>query len=142
MIGFENLDFAKHRFGTGKRWLLQSSSFPDAQLRTVDAPLGAGPESIRPAGVMDSGLALRAPRSDECGGFSHSKPTFRKTQFLKSNQADFTRPAPSAKIFQFSFHPNQSHLSRHPASLEGRFAIVTDVRRDAVDAEGAADEST
>ena len=29
-----------------------------------DAPLGAGPESILPAGVMDSGLALRAPRND------------------------------------------------------------------------------
>src|SRR6185312_7425391 len=30
-----------------------------------DAPLGAGPESILPAEVMDSGLALRAPRNDE-----------------------------------------------------------------------------
>jgi GDP-L-fucose synthase len=29
-----------------------------------DAPLGAGPESILPAGVMDSGLTLRAPRND------------------------------------------------------------------------------
>jgi hypothetical protein len=28
-------------------------------------PLGAGPESILPAGVRDSGLALRAPRNDE-----------------------------------------------------------------------------
>src|ERR1700721_2886541 len=28
-------------------------------------PLGAGPESIVPAVVMDSGLALRAPRRDE-----------------------------------------------------------------------------
>jgi hypothetical protein len=27
-------------------------------------PLGAGPESIPPAVVMDSGLALRAPRND------------------------------------------------------------------------------
>jgi hypothetical protein len=30
--------------------------------------------------------------------------------------------------------------SRHPVSLEGRFAIVTDVRRDAVDADSAFDE--
>jgi hypothetical protein len=30
-----------------------------------DAPLGAGPESILPVVVMDSGLALRAPRNDE-----------------------------------------------------------------------------
>ena len=34
------------------------------------------------------------------------------------------------------------YIDRRPASLEGRFAIVTDVRRDAVDAEGASDEST
>src|ERR1700676_4335127 len=30
-----------------------------------DAPLGAGPESILTIVVMDSGLALRAPRHDE-----------------------------------------------------------------------------
>jgi hypothetical protein len=30
--------------------------------------------------------------------------------------------------------------SRHPVPTEGRFAIVTDVRRDAVDADGADDE--
>src|SRR5438045_8119271 len=29
-----------------------------------DAPLGPGPESILPIVVMDSGLALRAPRND------------------------------------------------------------------------------
>jgi error-prone DNA polymerase len=29
-----------------------------------DAPLGAGPESILPIVVMDSGFALRAPRND------------------------------------------------------------------------------
>ena len=33
------------------------SSFPDVQLHIVDAPLGAGPESILPVVVMDSGLA-------------------------------------------------------------------------------------
>src|SRR5712692_8412386 len=32
-----------------------------------DAPLGAGPESILPVVVMDSGLALRAPRNDNLG---------------------------------------------------------------------------
>ena len=66
---------------------------------------------------------------------------FRKIQFVKADQADLRRPVSFAKIFPFSFHPNQSHLCRCPASLEGRFAIVTDVKRDAVDAEGAADES-
>jgi hypothetical protein len=30
-----------------------------------DAPLGAGPESILPAVVMDSGFTLRVPRNDE-----------------------------------------------------------------------------
>jgi hypothetical protein len=34
-----------------------SPSFPDA-------PIGAGPESILPIVLMDSGLALRAPRND------------------------------------------------------------------------------
>jgi len=36
---------------------------PDVQVHIVDAPLGAGPESILPAVVMDSGLArfARAP---------------------------------------------------------------------------------
>jgi hypothetical protein len=39
-----------------------NSVIPDAQLRIADAPLGAGPESILPAVVMDSGLAQeRAP---------------------------------------------------------------------------------
>jgi hypothetical protein len=40
------------------------ASFPDVQLHIVDAPLGAGPESILPAVVMDSGLA----RSLSSGG--------------------------------------------------------------------------
>ena len=33
--------------------------------------------------------------------------------------------------------PNQQHLSCVPFPQEGRIAIVTDVRRDAVDADGA-----
>jgi hypothetical protein len=38
------------------------ASFLDVQLHIVDAPLGAGPESILPVVVMDSGLAQeRAP---------------------------------------------------------------------------------
>jgi hypothetical protein len=38
-----------------------------------------------------------------------------------------------AKIFLFSFNPNHFTYCCRPASPEGRFAIVTDVRRDAVD---------
>jgi hypothetical protein len=33
------------------------------------------------------------------------------------------------------------YIHGHPASQEGRFAVVTSVRRDAVDADGASDES-
>jgi hypothetical protein len=40
----------------------------------------------------------------------------------------------------FSPDPNQSYNYRHPARHEGRFAIVTDVGRDAVDAAAAQDE--
>jgi len=36
---------------------------------------------------------------------------------------------------------NHPHLSPHPVPLDGRFAIVTNVGRDAMDASGAADES-
>src|ERR1700676_2532113 len=36
-----------------------------------DAPLGAGPESILTIVVMDSGLALRAPRNDGGGCGAH-----------------------------------------------------------------------
>src|SRR6266702_5921111 len=36
-----------------------------------DAPLGAGPESITTIVRMDSGLALRAPRNDECEKSEH-----------------------------------------------------------------------
>ncbi len=39
-------------------------------------PLGAGPESILPVVVMDSGLALRAPRND--GGYSIERLTRRR----------------------------------------------------------------
>jgi len=40
-------------------------SFPDVQLHIGDAPLGAGPESVLPTVVMDSGLAPSgAPRND------------------------------------------------------------------------------
>src|SRR6266850_3090347 len=55
----------------------RTPSFPDVQVHIVDAPLGAGPESILPVVVMDSGLArslssgralrgpVGAPRNDE-----------------------------------------------------------------------------
>jgi hypothetical protein len=53
------MDFALQVMEAGN----SNSSFPDVQLHIVDAPLGAGPESILPIVVMDSGLArfARAP---------------------------------------------------------------------------------
>jgi hypothetical protein len=49
-----------------------SASFPDVQLHIVDAPLGAGPESIIMIVSMDSlmcnctsKLVLRTPRNDD-----------------------------------------------------------------------------
>jgi hypothetical protein len=43
--------------------------------------------------------------------------------------------SPFAKIFFFALPPNQIYIPHRPTSLEGRFAIVTDARRDAVDAD-------
>jgi hypothetical protein len=50
-------------------------------------------------------------------------------------------PAPFAKIFRFASDPNHFYIHQCPVPLEGRFAVVTDAGRDAVDAGGAADES-
>ena len=53
------------RRGRERVFGIRKPSFPDVQVHIVDAPLGAGPESILPVVVMDSGLALRAPRNDD-----------------------------------------------------------------------------
>ena len=45
-------------------------------------------------------------------------------------------PARLAKIFPCAFRPNHFYNPRHPVPGEGRIAIVTDVGRDAVDADG------
>ena len=50
-------------------------------------------------------------------------------------------PAPFAKIFLFSFDPNQQYIVHRLVPLQGRIAIVTDAGRDAMDVDGAADES-
>ena len=63
-----------------------------------------------------------------------------KAILLKRNQCGSTGPVPSAKIFLFSPDPNHLFVSGRPAPSEGRFAIVTDVERDAVDADRAGDE--
>jgi hypothetical protein len=49
-------------------------------------PLGAGPESILPAGVMDSGFVLRTPRNDDActATASRSRRGFRASFALTS----------------------------------------------------------
>ena len=64
----------------------------------------------------------------------------RKRRIVEPDQADLPCPVPCRKIFRFRRRANQIYDSRHPVPTEGRFAIVTDVGRDAVDADGAADE--
>ncbi len=53
-----------------------------------DAPLGAGPESILTIVVMDSGLALRAPRNDD-GGMWHTHLRIHATQYARVLQSSF-----------------------------------------------------
>src|SRR5882757_453899 len=63
------------------------SSFPDVQVHIGDAPLSAGPESILPVVVMDSGLALRAPRNDGDRG-CEVEPTASKSPPDSSRKSD------------------------------------------------------
>src|SRR5207248_557343 len=61
--------------------------------------------------------------------------------FAETFQTDLPCPVPRRKIFRFAIHPNQHYLHAHPAPNKGRFAIVTNVVRDAVDADSALDET-
>jgi hypothetical protein len=81
---------------------------PMCNCTSEDAPLGAGPESITPAGSMDSGFTLRAPRNDE-----------RKVR--PTGQISKSSPAPFAKIFRFTFDPNHFYIVRIPAQHRGAF---------------------
>jgi hypothetical protein len=51
--------------------------------------------------------------------------------------ADFARRANLPQSAALISPPNQQYIPCRPVSQEGRFAVVTDVRRDAVDADGA-----
>jgi hypothetical protein len=102
-------------------------SFPDVQLHIVDAPLGAGPESITP--------------NRECG--------FRAHRFAMPGNDEEKSPAGSIRFHLSSPISKNNSIPRLPKSLlypppsrspEGRLAIVTDAGRDAVDADGAPDE--
>ena len=50
-------------------------------------------------------------------------------------QSDLPCPVILLKIFLFPSDPNHRLIPRYPVPYEGRFAIVTNVERDAVDAE-------
>jgi hypothetical protein len=58
----------------------------------------------------------------------------RTAEFVELDQADSISPVPLAKIFPFLSDPNHFISRTIPPHHEGRFAIVTDVRRGAVDA--------
>jgi hypothetical protein len=58
-----------------------------------------------------------------------------RSRILSPFQFDLPCPVVTQKIFRFTLDPNHLLIPCHPVPYEGRFAIVTDVRRDAVDAE-------
>src|SRR5450755_2596449 len=85
-----------------------------------DAPLGAGPESIIPAGAMDSGFVLRTPRNDE-DGMTH-------TLILPDGQISVSPvQSPSQKYSGSLLTQITSSSSPSRPNTEGRFAIVTSV---------------
>ena len=51
-----------------------------------------------------------------------------------------SKSSPSVKNILIFRNCKSVYIHGHPASQEGRFAVVTSVRRDAVDADGASDE--
>src|SRR3984893_10073574 len=60
---------------------------------------------------------------------------------VEADQSVFPCPVLFRKIFPFPPDPNHFYIPRRLVPHEGRIAIVTDAGRDAVDADGAADES-
>src|SRR4051812_22141007 len=81
--------------------------------------------------VRDDGL--RRP----CGTAAE-KPVRVKSNFAERIQADLGRPVVLANIYFFSVTPNQWLFPRVPSRQEGRIAIVTNARRDVVDAAASA----
>jgi len=65
-------------------------------------------------------------------------PTRRANHFVFFNGLC---PAPFEKIFWFSETANQFYIRSHPVPHRGALRNVTNAERDAVDADGAPDES-
>jgi hypothetical protein len=78
---------------------------------------------------MDVGSAQRRSVGDAQASHAIARPANQPIHLIPAVQPPF------AKIFLFFRTPNQNYTIRRPASLEGRFAIVTDARRDAMDAD-------
>src|SRR3954464_10595158 len=62
------------------------------------------------------------------------------SQFCPGANHWFACPAPFRKIFRFPCHANHHSSPARLVPPKGRIAIVTDAGRDAMDADGAADE--
>jgi hypothetical protein len=104
-----------------------------------DAPLGAGPESILSIVVMDSGLALRAPRNDGLIFIRDTSGICSRCRVVICPSGGFLTGL-SSLISDF---PKNISVPTHPKSplelfvshpTEGRIMIVTNAGWDAVDA--------
>jgi hypothetical protein len=89
----------------------------------------------------------------DCKARRRTAPSiYAKKLHVVADQADLRCPVLTEKFSRFARRanlpqsaalistPNQRHNLHYPAPTEGRFAIVTNVGRDAVDADGADDE--
>jgi hypothetical protein len=71
---------------------------------------------------------------------SYRPAIYAKRCFVEADQGDLGCPSPPSKNFPFRVR-RKSVAYPMPSRLpEGSFAVVTDVRRDAVDVDGASDE--
>jgi len=81
--------------------------------------------------------AIHVSASDAMDCFASHAMTMWRHEARQNNptgKSAKTCPAPCAKIFRLTRRANQRYQLARPARREGRFAIVTSVRRDAVDA--------
>jgi hypothetical protein len=98
--------------------------------------IGVGPgQQASEAGFTKCGLLVSS-----CGRPRVARGVHQNAILLNRINVIWVVQSPSAKIFPFPPDPNQIYIDCRPAPTEGRFAIVTDVRRDAVDALATQDE--
>jgi hypothetical protein len=85
---------------------------------------------------MVAASVQRIRSSDMCFRCSVDYPTGKSMR-----ESEKSKSSPDAKNIRFSEYPNHFYNSHCLVPHEGRLAIVTDAGRDAMDAEGASDES-